>query len=258
MKKENKKNLEQNADKGWIRGRICEVQRGLYTVKCEYGLTHAKVKGSMKEMETPVIGDYVWLEYHEEGNSVIMQLCFRKSIFVRPDSRDYVNQVQKISDRVKVYAVSSKTGYGMEQLKLYLHKDSTIVLLGSSGVGKSTLVNTLLGIEVMKVSEIRENDAKGRHTTTHRQLLDLMDGVTIIDTPGIRELGMCDVESGIHDTFSDIAEITATCRFNNCHHETEPGCQIRAALEKGTLEMERWKLYQSLRKESELGKRKRR
>nr|MCR5418402.1 ribosome small subunit-dependent GTPase A [Lachnospiraceae bacterium] len=127
----------------------------------------------------------------------------------------------------------------------------TICLIGSSGAGKSTLVNALAGREVMKTSEIRESDSTGRHTTTHRQLLLLENGVSIIDTPGMREIGMAAVQSGIDETFSDITELERHCRFSNCRHETEPGCAIKAALESGELSRERWELYQNLGAENE-------
>lgn len=102
----------------------------------------------------------------------------------------------------------------------------------------------------MKVSHIREKDGRGRHTTTHRQLVVLPGGVTIIDTPGIRELGMCDVSEGIEDTFSDVTEFFGQCKFSNCKHQTEPGCAIRRARENGELTQERWELYCRLQAES--------
>lgn len=132
----------------------------------------------------------------------------------------------------------------------YLKPGKTIAFLGSSGVGKSTLVNALCGNEIMKTGGIREKDKKGRHTTTSRQLFMLDSGVTIIDTPGMRELGMSDVEEGIEDTFSDIEELMGQCKFRDCAHNTEPGCAIKQALKDGTLSEKRWKLYQSLMTEN--------
>ena len=122
--------------------------------------------------------------------------------------------------------------------------------IGSSGSGKSTLVNALAGEAIMKTSAIREEDSKGRHTTTHRQLIELKNGVSIIDTPGMREIGMQDAQNGIDDTFSDIKEYEGYCKFRDCKHMTEPGCAIKKALEDGIFTRERYELYLSLQKEN--------
>ena len=122
--------------------------------------------------------------------------------------------------------------------------------MGSSGAGKSTLINHFAGEEVMKTSGVRESDDTGRHTTTHRQLIELENGVSIIDTPGMRELGMARVEEGLDNTFSDIVELEGMCRFSDCKHETEPGCAIKAAVENGELTEERYMLYKSLSEEN--------
>lgn len=163
---------------------------------------------------------------------------------------EFVQEVQKLSDKVQVHAICSLTGEGLNELQEYMKPEATIAFLGSSGVGKSTLVNALAGEDIMKTGAIRETDSKGKHTTTSRELIELPNGVILIDTPGMRELGMCDVEEGINDTFSDIEELFTQCRFRNCSHGSEPGCAVHQALENGTLEEKRWKLYQSLQNES--------
>ncbi|MBQ7231172.1 MAG: ribosome small subunit-dependent GTPase A, partial [Oscillospiraceae bacterium] len=122
--------------------------------------------------------------------------------------------------------------------------------LGSSGVGKSSLVNALAGAEIMAVSAIREDDSKGRHTTTHRQLLMLPGGVMVIDTPGMRELGMWDVSQGISEAFADVEQFIGKCRFSDCRHLYEPGCAIQHALATRQLDPDRWASYQKLKGEA--------
>lgn len=169
---------------------------------------------------------------------------------------DYIKEVKSISGKLDICVISAKSAIGMNQLDPYLKNGNTIVFLGSSGVGKSTLLNAIAGEELMRVSEIRENDAKGRHTTTHRQLIMLPSGVAIIDTPGIRELGLYDAREGIDDTFSDITELFSNCKYSNCTHTTEAGCAVKKAIENLIISGERWKLYCQLRNENEWGHKK--
>ena len=166
-----------------------------------------------------------------------------------PDVTPFLQEVGALSEKARVHAISTHTGFGLEALQDYFQPGVTIALLGSSGVGKSTLMNKLLGKEVMKTSSIREKDGKGRHTTTARQLF-YQDGITLIDTPGMRELGLIDAERGVSDTFSDIEELTAQCRFRDCTHGKEPGCAVQRALKNGELDKKRWQMYQSLMGES--------
>ena len=163
-------------------------------------------------------------------------------------------EVAALSRDLRVVTISSYTGYGLERLGEYFRAGVTIALLGSSGAGKSTLVNTLAGYEIMQTGGIREDDSKGRHTTTHRELIDL-DGISIIDTPGLRELGVIDADEGLAGTFTDIAELVSQCAFSDCTHGNEPGCAVRKALEDGSLPPERWEMYRRLEQENNWSKR---
>ena len=164
-------------------------------------------------------------------------------------------QAAALSEHIRVVSVSAYTGFGLDRLRAYFTPGATIALLGSSGAGKSTLINTLAGRDVMRVGEIRKEDSKGRHTTTHRELIEI-DGVSFIDTPGLRELGVIDAEAGLADTFSDIAELIGQCAFSDCTHRSEPGCAIRRALDDGSLSQERWEMYARLEKENNWSKQK--
>ena len=166
------------------------------------------------------------------------------------DYWDYLTQVERVAVGVNTHVVSAHTGFGLPRLNAYLQPGKTVVFLGSSGVGKSSLVNALAGEEIMAVSAIREDDAKGRHTTTHRQLIRLSTGVMIIDTPGMRELGMWDVSEGLADAFADVEVFLGKCRFSDCTHTREPGCAIKAAIAAGELDISRWESYQKLREEA--------
>ena len=135
-------------------------------------------------------------------------------------------------------------------MRKWLAPGRTMVLMGSSGVGKSTLINTLAGAELLATQDIREADDKGRHTTTHREIFRLPDGALLLDTPGMRELGLVEAEEGLEETFEDVEELTGRCRFRDCRHDAEPGCVIRAAIEDGSLPIERWVSYEKLQKEA--------
>ncbi len=162
---------------------------------------------------------------------------------------DYLLRTEAEAPGVPVIALSSHTGGGMDQLASYVAPGKTLVFLGMSGVGKSSLLNALYGDEVMKVKAIREDDARGRHTTTHRELVMLPSGAMIIDTPGMRELGLWDAEAGLGEAFSDVEALIALCRFSDCGHGNEPGCAVRAALTDGRLSQRRWDTYVQQRKE---------
>jgi len=155
---------------------------------------------------------------------------------------------ESIAPGVAVIAVSAVTGEGLQEIRTHLGPGRTVVFTGSSGVGKSSVVNALAGEPLLETAAIREDDARGRHTTTRRQLIRLADGL-LIDTPGLRELGVLDAE-GVSTAFDDVEGVAASCRFNDCQHRSEPGCAIRAALRDGRLAAERFDAYTKLQREA--------
>ena len=181
-------------------------------------------------------------------------LLTKADLCENPDS--FVAEVQKLAPDLLVHAISSKDGSGLNELHPYLQAGRTSVLLGSSGVGKSTLINKLFGNEVTETKDVREGDDRGRHTTTERNLWRSETGTLIIDTPGMRELQIWDDGSALETVFSDIENLALQCKFTNCKHEKEPGCRIRAALESGELSQDRLASYQKLQAELNAQKRK--
>ena len=294
-----------------IPARVTAVHKERYEIICGYGITHARLKTKeyfVDGQDFPTTGDFVMINYIENGDSQIIATLPRRTLFSRrepgPVPRDqavaanfdyvfimqslnldfnpkrleryltlawqsgatpvvlltkadlvedywaFLTRVERIAAGVNIHVVSAHTGYGLNRLNAYLQPGKTVVFLGSSGVGKSSLVNALAGEEVMAVNAIREDDSKGRHTTTHRQLLRLKSGALIIDTPGMRELGMWDVSEGLSDAFADVESYMGKCRFSDCRHEREPGCAIKAAIAAGELDISRWESYRKLQEEA--------
>ena len=294
-----------------IPARVTAVHKERYEIVCSRGVTHARLKTKeyfLEDQDFPTAGDYVMIDYIENGDSRIIATLPRRTHFSRrepgpvpreqavaanfdyvfimqslnldfnpkrleryltlawqsgatpvilltkadlvEDYWDYLTQVERVAVGVNTHVVSAHTGQGLARLNAYLQPGKTVVFLGSSGVGKSSLVNALAGEQIMAVSAIREDDAKGRHTTTHRQLIRLQSGVMIIDTPGMRELGMWEVSDGLADAFSDVERFLGKCRFSDCRHEREPGCAIRRAIDEGELDAMRWDSYRKLKEEA--------
>jgi len=164
------------------------------------------------------------------------------------DVQPYLDQVEGVTlGSCPVLAVSARTGEGLDEFRAWLEPNKTAVLLGSSGVGKSTIVNSLVGEELLPTQEVREGDQMGRHTTTRRELILIPTGGVVLDTPGIRELQLWDAD--LERTFGDVEEVARRCRFADCNHDREPGCAIREALANGSLSQERWQSYVKLQRE---------
>ena len=295
-----------------IPARVTAVHKERYALVSDRGECFGRLKSAVyfngSAQEFPTTGDFVLIQFNEQGDSVITQTLPRRSYFARKNptlgegeqavaanfdsvfimqslnhdlnpkrleryltlawqsgatpvvvltKADLVDSydeqllaLRRVAAGVDLFAVSAKTGCGFEALGGYLSPGKTIVLLGSSGVGKSSFVNALAGETLMAVNEIREDDSKGRHTTTHRQLIRLDSGLMIIDTPGMRELGMLDASAGLSESFSDVEQYFPYCRFSDCSHEREPGCAVQAAIESGELPLSRFESYKKLQRES--------
>ena len=291
--------------------RITSVHRERFGIAGDFGEGFARLKAGEYyggDEIFPTAGDFVRIDYIENGDSRILETLPRKTVFSRrepgpvpreqavganfdyvfilqslnhdfnpkrleryltlswqsgatpvilltkadlvEDYWDYLTAVERVAAGVNTHVISARMGQGLNRLNAYLQPGKTVVFLGSSGVGKSSLVNALAGQKIMAVSEIREDDSKGRHTTTHRQLLMLPSGAMVIDTPGMRELGMWEVSTGLVDAFADVERYIGKCRFSDCRHESEPGCAIKAAIAAGELDINRWDSYQKLKEEA--------
>ena len=172
------------------------------------------------------------------------------------DPKEKERQIRSITAKTPLYMMSAINEEGLEIFRSSLKEGRTGALLGSSGVGKSTIINRLLGEERMETREVRETDSRGRHTTVRRELLLLPGGGLLIDTPGLRELQLWGGEEGVEEVFGDIKAIASQCRFRDCTHTSEPGCAIRRALEEGELDEDRYRSYQKLQREIAYQKRK--
>ncbi|UFU01145.1 ribosome small subunit-dependent GTPase A [Radiobacillus kanasensis] len=195
---------------------------------------------------------YLIMAWESGANPVIvlskLDLC--------EDLEDKILEVENVAFGVPIHPVSSKERIGIDALYEYVSPGETVALLGSSGVGKSSLINTLVGDEVMSVKEVREDDDRGRHTTTHRELIPIPSGGILIDTPGMRELQLWESEHSMEQSFEDISALSDQCKFRDCTHNQEPGCAVKEAIQNGTLKQDRLDSYFKLQRELEYLERK--
>ena len=186
-----------------------------------------------------------------ESNIKPVILLSKRDLISPEDLKQEISEIKSMNPDYEIIAFSNKTGEGLEEIQKILKQGKTYCLLGSSGVGKTTLLNRLIGKNIFATSAVREKDGKGRHITARRQLTILEQGGLIIDTPGMRELGNIGVNTGLNETFIDIVNLAKNCRFRDCTHINEPGCSVVKAVNKGELSLKRYQSYLNLRKESE-------
>jgi len=191
-----------------------------------------------------------FLSLGRTSGAPVVVLLTKSDLVSKRELEAYLAEARAHAGGVEVLAISSLAGTGLDALSPFVRPRRTLAFIGSSGVGKSSLVNALAGDELMPTLEIREWDAKGRHTTTERELVMLPSGAMVIDTPGMREIGMFEADEGIADAFADVEALFPRCRFSDCRHDTEPGCAVKAALAAGELAADRWEAYLRLKAES--------
>lgn len=183
------------------------------------------------------------------GEGGVEMIVVLSKVDLVDDAAPHLARAAHAAPGAPVHAVSALTGAGLAELDRYLTAGATVAVLGLSGAGKSTLVNRWLGAEVLRTTEVREGDQKGRHTTTTRELVALPGGCLVLDTPGLREVGLTDSDDGLDDAFPDVAEVAARCKFGDCHHDGEPGCAVAAALAAGELAPARVEAWRFLERE---------
>jgi ribosome biogenesis GTPase len=192
-----------------------------------------------------------YLTMVNESNIQPVILLSKRDLISQEDLEEEINAIKSMNPGFEIIAFSNRTGEGLEDIQKLLKRGKTYCLLGSSGVGKTTLINKLVGKNIFATEAVREKDGRGRHVTARRQMVILEQGGLIIDTPGMRELGNIGVDTGLSKTFKDIVNLAQDCRFKNCTHMDEPGCAVTEAVKNGELPAKRYQNYLKIRKESE-------
>jgi ribosome biogenesis GTPase len=185
-----------------------------------------------------------------ESNIQPIVLLSKSDLLSSEDIKGRISEIQNTMPHLQIVPFSNENESGLKQIKEIMQPGLTYCLVGSSGVGKTTLINNLIGQSTYKTKTISKKESKGRHATTHRQLIKLDSGAMVVDTPGMRELGNFSVDTGIEGTFSEITSLSAKCHFNDCTHVNEKGCAVLEAVEKGLLSADRYQNYIKLTKES--------
>ncbi len=185
-----------------------------------------------------------------DGNILPVVLLSKKDLLQKAELDEKLKEIREAIPNCEIVAFSSNDDDGIDSIGEFLSLGKTFCLVGSSGVGKTTLLNKLIGEEVFATKKVRENDSKGKHTTTNRQLIILESGAMIIDTPGMRELGNIGVESGIESVFDEITELEDQCKYSDCSHTNEQGCAVLSAVENGEITEERFENYKKMKAES--------
>jgi ribosome biogenesis GTPase len=185
-----------------------------------------------------------------EGNIEPVILLSKRDLISDENLEQQISGIKSMNPDYEIVVFSNKTGEGLDKIQKILSPGQTYCLLGTSGVGKTTLINRLIGKDIFATDAVREKDGKGRHVTARRQLIILEQGGMIIDTPGMRELGNIEIRSGLNETFNDIAKLAQNCRFKDCTHTEEPGCSVIKAVRDGELSEKRYRNYLKIRKES--------
>jgi len=192
-----------------------------------------------------------YLVVAKESNARPVVLLSKTDLLAKKETEEKIEEVKKSALAVTVIAYSAKTLSHIEEIKQLIGSDMTVCFIGSSGVGKSTLINTLIGKNILETKEVRYEDSKGKHTTARRELIPLENGGFVIDTPGMRELGLWNISTSIEEVFPEIEELSVECKFKDCTHVHEPDCAVQAAVQDGRLSSDRFESYLKLKKEAD-------